>query len=231
MMAVSVALGSLLWLVPAPVAAHDHLVPLQADFAEFQSMQPYFLEIHAALLPKSGDQVLQALVTPSFEREWAVEIRRAQAGTAEVVCAVMKEQLWGRLQQRAAEPDDGLVTAEEELDALRKTPADVYRFSAELTSSTADRLEAVWRAMLGQARTPTEPRRILDGGAFFFFQEAAGSGYVAAMTRSPQAGWVTGALAQIVTDLRSHAGGSGDWLTQSDADLERQARELLARLQ
>jgi hypothetical protein len=224
-----------LLLLAAPGAfagvAAPHLIPIDREYSLLSSSpahRAYHLAVRDALLGPSTHSACEALVLPSFEREWAVHIRRARPVGKEVVCSVMQEQLWGRM-ETAAEQPNGSITPADELAALRRIPKAVWRFSAPVSDPTAEALERVWELMLNRAHEPSEQRLTLDGVSYYFFQWRYGR-YHGGIATSPQEDTEAAALTRLVEAMRLHAGSSGTALVRSDIRLVQDATSLYRRL-
>ena len=135
-------LATVLVLVASSVSAGvlaPHLIPFDREYPLFASSpahRAYHLAVRDALLGPRTRSSCEALVLPSFEREWAVHLRPSRSSGREVVCNVMRKQLWGEMQMAAEQPN-GSITPADELAALRRIRKDVWQFAAPVSDPTA----------------------------------------------------------------------------------------------
>jgi hypothetical protein len=210
----------------ASAASVPYLLPIDRDFkflAQAPDLQAYHLAAREALLGESSRGALEALVIPSFEREWAIRPRQ-DGGEYEVVCTTMQRQLWGEMHAAAARIDPSLGPASL-TSALDGLPRHTWRYKAPITRTTAVLLEQVWDAMLAQAREPGDPPRCIDGTSYYIFMDRADE--KAGCGRCPRRETPAGSLLEILEDLRKAAGGSGQHLMRQDMALARKAALLL----
>ena len=142
----------LLAAAAAGAAERVHLVPVDAEFgllAPAPGIQAYMRAVRESLLGPSSRRSCEALVLPSFQREWSVHLQPAPgAAGQEVVCTIMQRQLWGTLQEKGG--DAAL---------LATLPRETWRFSAPLGGQTA----AAWNG--SGARCSLQPSRPSCGAA------------------------------------------------------------------
>jgi hypothetical protein len=226
-----VALFALLVASTAAAAPPPHLVPIDRDFAIFASytdMQAYKVAVRDALLGSSARHSWEAIVLPSFEREWGVHLEERE-GAPEVVLTIMQEQLWGQMNQ-AAERPDGSIRAGDTASALKRVPRDTWTISAPLSRTTARLLDLTWSAMLSRAQEPADPPRCIDGTSYFAFQRDFRTGSRGGWGRCPQTGTPSAALLLILEDLRKAAGSSGQDLMRRDMAIAQKATVLIRSL-
>lgn len=225
------ALAMLLMGSTAAAAPTPHLVPIDRDFTVFASypgMHAYQLAVRDALLGRSDRRAWEAIVIPSFEREWAIHVQKHD-GADEVVLTVMQEQLWGRMLM-AAMQTDGSIPPGDEVSALKRVSRETWRASAPLSRTTARLLEQTWAAMLFRAQQPPEPAGCLDGTSYYVFQLNPNGGSRGGWGRCPQSDTPTAALLVIVKDLREAAGSSGQALMRLDMAIAQKATRLIRTL-
>ena len=203
------------------------LVPGDRDFRSYGHLRAYHLAVRDALLGAALHGGVEALVLPSFEREWSVHFGRRTTDGVDVVCSVMKKSLWEEM-ERAAQSADGTITPEAERAALVRIPKDVYRLSARLPTPVADQLERVWAVMLARATQPADSAFGLDGTTYYLFRWTPEGKYQAGSSWSPEKGTNAADLVAIVEELRQYAGASGPSLAHSESALVARASKLLA---
>lgn len=221
------AFAMLLSATIAGAGSVPELIPIDRDFTLFKpypAMYAYDLAVRDALLGEPAREGWEAIVIPSFEREWAVHLEERD-GEHRVVLTVMQQQLWGRLQEAASRPD-GSIQPGDEVAALRGLSRDTWRHSASLSRTTAVLLGNTWSAMLAYAKPPPEPRRCIDGTSYFIFQREPSMGGRGGMGRCGPSDGPTAALLEILEDLRRAAGASGQELMRLDMSLAKKAAVL-----
>ena len=219
-------------LLVAATASPEELFPLDRDYSmmeQYPDMHAYHLAARDALLGRSNRHTCEAIVIPSFEREWAVYLQETPSGR-EVVSTIMQSQLWGEM-HRAAERPDHSIQAGDTKAALSSLPKDVWRFSAPLTASTASLVEQSCAALLARAEVPPEPRRCIDGVGYQLFQSRPGLGARGGWAHCPSRESPAFRMLEILEDLRKTAGSSGADLMQRDMALARKATQLLLALE
>lgn len=219
-------------LVTGPVWASEPrpLVPVDrafSVFAPYEYMQQYHLAVRDTLLGREGRRACEAMVLPSFEREWAVHLQQsASGGGPEVVCTIMQQQLWGQIEAAAQRPD-GSTRPGDEVRAMPQASRNTYRFSAPLSAPTAIALERLWMVMLARAEQPTKPVVCLDGTSYFLFQWHDQTESRGGWGRCPQEGTPAEAMLDILESLRRCAGSSGTALMRQDMALSVEAHRLV----
>jgi hypothetical protein len=199
-----------------------HLIPVEADLAMFGTMQPYEQAVRERLLGRARGS--SAIVFPSFEKEWAVQLAHDR-GAPFVLYAVMDQSLWGSLQLRVEREHLS------EPEVLRSLRVPVTRHTAPLGERVASAVEAAWEAMLLKARQPVEPRRIIDGTSYLFFAgDSLGRQHVG-LARSPQEGTPVAALADLAKSLRGHATATLAERQATEAAILSRAETVLGRAQ
>lgn len=200
---------------PRPLMAVDRSF---GALAIAPDLQAYHVAVSDALLGPSGRRSFEAVVIPSFQREWSVHIQESAAGP-EVACTVMQRQLWGEMQKAGG-------TAA----VLGSLPRDTWRFSAPLSADTAARLKTLWAALLAPGPQP-EHRVCIDGTSLVAFQWTAGAGPRGGWVRCPSARTPGAEMIGIVEDLRKAAGSEGTDLARRDAAIGTRALRLLRQLE
>jgi len=201
--------------VAAAQRPESELIPLDGDLAT-RYFDQYHQVVREHLLGRATGA--SALVIPSFQKEWAVQIARDR-GHAFAIYAIMDTQLWGALQQRLEQEPAT------EAEVLRKLRLPVSRSTAELGDATARAVEAAWAAMHSAARMPSTPRRIIDGTSYWFF--GPGADKRTGLSRSPEATTPAGALVDLVEALRNHVTSRKP--SDTEPDLLRKATDVLSR--
>lgn len=223
--------AAILAALPASAVPQPQLSPIDRNFtpfASYRSMQAYHVAVRDALLRTASHHSCEAMVLPSFQREWAVYIQR-RGNVHEVVYAVMREQLWGRMQE-AAERPDGSIEPGDEVPALEKLSRETRTSSAPLSQATAEVLAHLCATMLARAQQPPEPPRCIDGTSYYVFQRDSLGVARGGSGSCPQPGTPTASLLAILEDLREAAESSGSSLARSDVSLARKATQLLQKL-
>ena len=206
------------------------LVPNDRAFLAYGDLRGYHVAVRDALLGANLRSCCEALVLPSFEREWSVHLGPRTAGGVQVVYSVMEKSLWGEM-ETAAQAADGTITPESEHAALARLPKDVQRFTAHLPTPVADQLERVWAVMLARATQPTDRRFGLDGTAYHLFRWNREGRYEAGSTWSPHDGTNAAQLVGIIEELRKYADPSGSARARSESALADRASRLLSTVQ
>jgi hypothetical protein len=201
------------------------LDPKSADGPDF--LQSYHGEVRDALLGPKLHADCEAVVFPSFEREWAVYVTTG-VGRREVVYMVLKEQLRGT-EHNAADAAETANARANLRGAVARGPKNVLRYSAPLGEPVARKLHRVWEVMLNRAREPAKDEWGADGTSYFVFERGA-VGTRAGTTWSPDPRTPAGQLAAIVQLLKDHAQKTGAALTASEAELSARSKELLHSL-
>lgn len=149
------------------------------------ALQAYHLVVRNTLVGVAGSRAWEAVVIPSFEREWAVYVERSGTGGTQVVCTAMQTQLWYQMESVAERASRGLY-AQRELEALDKADKRIWRHASPISATTAAALERLWSTMLLQARVPAEPPRCIDGTSYFLFEWTQGVRSRGGWARCPQ---------------------------------------------
>jgi hypothetical protein len=226
--------GLVMLLVTGAAGASEPrpLAPIDRNFsvlAPYETMYQYRLAVRDTLLGRETRRSCEAVVTPSFEREWAIHLQQSRdGGGPEVVCTIMQEQLWGRMEEAAERPDKSMQPGDE-ARALRTLSRKIWRLSAPLSATTATALERLWAAMLGRAEQRPSPR-CLDGTSYYLFQWDRQTGSRGGWGRCPQEGSPAGAVLEILKSLRKCAGSSGTDLMRQDMALAVEAYRLLRQV-
>lgn len=174
----------------------QHLEPERGPFSDDLGID---YEVAAGrLLLTDSRRECQLVLLPSFAAEEAVYITRASDGTAQVVTARVKGQLWGELQSWLRKQSKGREVVESSaswrraLDALK---IDVDRATAPISPAVADELRLTWHAALMDTRHADVERLGLDGTTYSFAQWERGFGYRSGRTWSPKSSHLTGHIA------------------------------------
>jgi hypothetical protein len=218
-------------LLGATTASPEDLLPADRAFtalAELPDMRAYRLALRDALLGGPARHTCEALVVPSFQREWAVYVQNA-GRRRQVVTTEMESQLWDEMHRAAERPGRSLAPGDLQT-ALRRVRKDVRRSSAPLTDATAALVEQACAALLARAELPLRPRRCIDGVSYHLFQPQAALGARGGLARCPSESSAPGRMLAILEELRAAAGSSGEDLMRRDMALARKATQLLLSL-
>ena len=209
------------------------LSPIDRDFsvfAPYEHMHEYHRAVRDTLLGPATRRSCEAVVIPSFEREWAIYLQQSRSGSGpEVVYTTMQQQLWGQM-ETAAERPDGSIRPGDEVRALRKASRKTWRFSAPLSAATAVTLERLWAVMLARVEQPPEPVRCIDGTSYYLFQWQRQAGSRGGWGHCPQAGTPAAAVLDVLEGLRKCAGSSGTALMRQDMALAVEAHRLVRQM-
>lgn len=209
----------------AAAAERPYLVPIDGDLsvlAAAPGLQAYHVAARDALVGAGGSRTWEAVVFPSFQREWAVYVEKpGTSGTHQLVCTRMKTQLWGQMESAAERASDSPY-AERQLAALQKADKGIQRSASPISASTEAALEGLWSAMLSQARAPTEPPRCIDGTSYCLFEWSKGVRSRGGWGRCPQKDTPPAAGLALLQDLCSAASNAERGkLAQTIAQLHR----------
>jgi hypothetical protein len=207
------------------------LAPVDREFrifAPYPELHGYHRAVRDALLGPWNRRTSEALIIPSFEREWSVHLQTTASGR-QIVCTIMQEQLWGRMQAEAERPN-GSIRPSDELRALRKLPKGIWRFSAPISATSAAAVDELWAAMLARVEEAPEPIRCLDGTSYYLFQARSSGGTSGGWGRCSQKGTPAAAVLDLLLQLRKAAGSSGTALMRQDMALAAEARRILNQL-
>jgi hypothetical protein len=203
-----------------------YLVPIDGKLSILDAapgLHAYHLAVRDALVGTGGNRTWEAVVIPSFKREWAVYAEKdARSNSQTLVCAVMQTQLWYQM-ERGAEQGSAESYARKELMALQQADKKISRFAAPIATTTATALERLWSAMLSQGKPPAEPPRCLDGTNYLLSEWTGGVRGRGGWGRCPQKGTPPAAALSVLEELCTGAFASeiGVW-----PDEERVARDI-----
>jgi len=193
-------------IATATAAERPYLAPVDGDLSVLSvapGLQAYHVAAREALVVSGGKRAWEAIVFPSFQREWAVYVENAgSSGNQRVVCTRMQTQLWYQMES-VAERGTASPYAERQLAALQKADKRVQRSTAPISASTAAMLERLWSALLSQARLPAEPPRCMDGVSYILFELTEGIRSRGGWGRCPQEGTAPAAGLEILEELCS----------------------------
>jgi hypothetical protein len=223
--------GLLILLLTGTAGASEPrpLTPIDRDFsilAAYEAMQQYHLALRDTLLGRETHRSCEAVVVPSFEREWAIYLQQSRSGGGpEVVCTIMQQM------EIAAQRSDKPRRPGDEASALRRVSRKTWRFSAPLSATTASALERLWAVMLARAEQPPRPVPCIDGTGYYLFQWHRQSGSRGGWGRCPQSGTPVAAVLGILERLRKCAGSSGATLMRQDMALAVEAYRLVREME
>jgi hypothetical protein len=211
-------------------AERVHFAPVDGNLsvlAVAPAHQAYHVAARDALVGVAGSRTWEAMVIPSFEKEWAVYVERDGArGKQQVVCTVMQEQLWYQM-EGGAEHVSGVSYAQRQKAALEKANRKIWRYASPISATTAAALEDLWSTMLLQARVPAEQPRCIDGTSYFLFQWAGSVRGRGGWARCPQKSTPVAAALEILEGLCAAAINS----KAGSSPGERQLVEEIGRIQ
>ena len=212
----------------ATAAERPYLATIDRDLsvlAVAPALQAYHVAARNALVGAGGNRAWEAVVFPSFQREWAVYVETPGTnGTHQIVCTRMTTQLWYQVQSAAERASDSPY-AKRQLAALQKADKKVQRSASRISASTAEALERLWSAMLSQARQPTEPARCIDGISYLLFELTQEGRSRGGWGRCPQDGTPPAAGLALLEQLcraasNSETGKLNDTIAQIQRSLE-----------
>jgi len=204
----ALAVATVVTIGTAIAADRPYLAPVDGDLSVLgvaPALQAYHLAARDTLVSNAGDRTWEAVVIPSFEREWAVYVERGGRSGTQVVCTVMQTQLWYQMES-GAERASGPSYAERELAALQKADKKIWRYASPIAATTAAALDRLWSALLAHARLSGEPPRCIDGTSYFLFQWAGGMRSRGGWGRCPQKDSPPAAALAVLEDLCKAAG-------------------------
>ena len=200
-----------------PVASR--LIPLDPQFAELGPMRGYYSTLRRQLLG-SHPFGPHLIVTPSFAKEWAVQVAWDR-GQPFAMSVKVKESLWYTLQGRMERE------RKSEAELLLKIETPLERVASPLTAETARAVEQAWDAMLATARIPEDPPRGIDGTGYWFFSTAADGARRAGYAWSPQPGTATRGLVDLADALKAHAEAPERSWTATEAEVAKLSKAVL----
>jgi hypothetical protein len=216
-------------------ALNDHLDVEPGIFSPGSSLD-YHLAVRRVLLP-DAERLLQMVVLPSFEPEFAVYVRgalhpkrhRAEPRERTVVTGRATSQIWGGAMERSMGRPDARgvrVTSEPTEATFPELAPDVDWARAPLGNEVFDHLYAVWEAALVGARPRTDRTIALDGVAHHF-ANARRSG----LTTNPPEGSIRAELVSLGAALAALATLEDEGARSArEQDLVAHADRLLARI-
>jgi len=190
----------------------EHLVPSTSALygSDFQ------IEYHDALRATFGfDRTslchiyARVVVTPSFEREFMVDVAAPEGETAVVRCAKARTVVWrGDQTPKRADIDDKAVS---------------------IPRNVAEAVHSAWIAMLETTRPSTKNTEIGCDGTFYDFAGYKdGTGMVSGRTWSPPANSSAGRLVDLVLGIQALCGMSDPDRAQRADELRKRALDLAA---
>jgi hypothetical protein len=195
----------------------DHLIPIAPDLSDFGSVRDYKLAVVRRLLGQRPGVGPYAVVFPSFEREWALQVG-TDRGEPFALLVEANVSMWAAMHQHAAQHRVA------ESDALLAMEVPTRRNEAALSPTAGREVIAAWRAMLNAAHAPTEQRIGLDGTAYLFFGQTASETPTAGYVWSPRQGTPTGTLVDLLDTLRRYAQAPDEQRAGLDEALVRMAK-------
>lgn len=198
-------------IYPVLVLAQDHLEP-GADFSSWA--RDYHKNVQSVLASAFAEGVeLRIQVYPSFEPEWIVGLRR-EKDTFELFYTVPKQQVWGteilKMYESGEITGDGSV--DEDINKLKKEYPKGYRgIKVEnqvyrLENEVAERIIAIFKSVIGDARVPDYPSAMMDG-VIYVFEIKSDKGWVVAKTRSPHDGTFAAQCVDLAYSINSTVNG------------------------
>ena len=150
---------------PTIALGQDHLGVPSSVLSGFKSLVDYDRMVRDTLLARTAeDPYVRAIVEPSFQSEWVVDVTPPTGGVAQIQLVVATRPVW----------NGGTPLVQP-----------IQRSDGTLTSDLAERLRRIWLNMLQGVRPSAKPRLGLDGVNYHFAAFVQGEGILAGEVWTP----------------------------------------------
>jgi hypothetical protein len=217
--------------VPTP-ASTDDFEPCDGVFSIQSSPDPYYLAVRDALLDESSDRRSQLVAIPSFSQEWCVYVSREEGALPRIVTASARRHIWEEMLDVISDhhrKSSYSIGSKAQAAALRQMEIQVDRAMVDIPGSLADQLDELWSATLDRVRYPRVTSAGCDGTTYHAAHWSPGV-LQCGQIWSPSEGSRADAFVSIAEEMRALALAPPGVRAKREADLEKAARELLARV-